>query len=57
MDATLKKITDFAFQLTYDDLPPAAIHECKRRVIDTLACAMGGFDAEPSRSRVPSPTR
>lgn len=49
MDATLKKITDFAFQLSYDELPPVAIHECKRRIIDTLACALGGFNAEPSR--------
>lgn len=49
MDATLKKITDFSIQLGYDDLPPVAVHECKRRVIDTLACALGGFDAEPSK--------
>jgi 2-methylcitrate dehydratase len=49
MDATLRKITDFSFQLSYDELPPVAIHECKRRIIDTLACALGGFNAEPSR--------
>ena len=49
MDATLKKITDFSWQLCYDELPPAAVHACKRRIVDTLACALGGFDAEPSR--------
>ena len=49
MDATLKKITDFSMQLAYDDLSPVAIHECKRRVIDTLGCALGAFDAEPSK--------
>ncbi|MBI4191610.1 MAG: MmgE/PrpD family protein [Betaproteobacteria bacterium] len=49
MDATLKKLTDFAFQLGYDDLPPVAVHECKRHIIDTLACALGGFNAEPSK--------
>ena len=49
MDATLRKITDFSLQLGYDDLPPVAVHACKRRIIDTLACALGAFDAEPSR--------
>ena len=49
MDATLKRITDFAWQLNYGDLPPVAIRECKRRIIDTLACALGGFDAQPSK--------
>ena len=47
MDATLQKITDFAFQLKYDDLTPEAIHECKRRFIDSVACAIGGYNAEP----------
>ena len=47
MDATLQKITDFAFQLEYADLTPKSIHECKRRLIDSLACAIGGYSAEP----------
>ena len=37
MDSTLQKITDFTFQLGYADLTPKAIHECKRRIIDSLA--------------------
>ncbi|MFH1486604.1 MAG: MmgE/PrpD family protein, partial [Chloroflexota bacterium] len=49
MDATLKRITDFSSQLSYRDLSPLAIHECKRRILDTLACALGGFHAEPSK--------
>jgi 2-methylcitrate dehydratase len=49
MDQTLKKLADFAFNLKYDDLPPDAVHECKRRLIDTLACALGGFHAQPSQ--------
>jgi len=47
VDATLKKLTDFTFNLEYADLTPEAIHECKRRLIDSLACAIGGFSAEP----------
>ncbi len=49
MDATLKQIVDFSYQLSYDQLPRVAIRECKRRVIDTFACALGGFNAEPSK--------
>ncbi|MCC6532256.1 MAG: MmgE/PrpD family protein [Burkholderiales bacterium] len=49
MDATLKRITDFTCALDYGDLPAATVHECKRRVLDTLACALGGFAAPPSR--------
>ena len=47
MDATLQKLTDFTHQLAYADLTPEAIHECKRRFIDSLACAIGGYNAEP----------
>ena len=47
MDITLQKLTDFTHQLAYADLTPEAIHECKRRFIDSLACAIGGYDAEP----------
>jgi 2-methylcitrate dehydratase len=48
MDATLKKITDFTVDLRYEDLMPETVHECKRRLIDSLGCALGGFTAEPS---------
>ena len=48
MDTTLAKLTDFVTGLKYEDLTPAAIHECKRRFIDSLACAIGGYTAEPS---------
>ncbi|HEV7821579.1 MAG TPA: MmgE/PrpD family protein [Burkholderiales bacterium] len=47
MDATLQKLTDFICTLGYADLTPGAIHECKRRFIDSLACAIGGYNAEP----------
>jgi len=47
VDATLQKLTDFTHQLAYADLTPEAIHECKRRFIDGLACAIGGYNAEP----------
>ncbi|HXD52094.1 MAG TPA: MmgE/PrpD family protein [Burkholderiales bacterium] len=49
MDNSIRKLSDYAHELAYDDLPQQAIYECKRRLIDTLGCAIGAFDAEPSR--------
>jgi 2-methylcitrate dehydratase len=41
------KIADFACNLSYEDLTPEAIHEVKRRLIDTMGCAMGSWLAPP----------
>ena len=49
MDAILERVSAFSHQLRYDDLSSAAVHECKRHIIDTVGCALGGFSAEPSR--------
>lgn len=35
--------------LRYQDLPPAVVHEAKRLILDTLACALGGFAGAPSK--------
>jgi len=49
MDRTLEFLSTYATKLTYDQLPPGVVHHVRRRVIDTLGCAMGGFSTEPSR--------
>ena len=36
MDKTTAQLVDFALQSQYAALPPQAVHECKRRLIDTL---------------------
>jgi 2-methylcitrate dehydratase len=48
-DATVRRIADYACGLSFSDIPPDAIHACKRRIVDTLGCAVAGFDAEPCR--------
>jgi 2-methylcitrate dehydratase len=48
MDRTIEQLAGYAAELSYEDLPPEAVHECKRRLIDTLACLVAAFDAEPS---------
>jgi len=41
------KIADFACNLSYDDIPTETIHEVKRRLIDSMGCAMGAWLADP----------
>jgi 2-methylcitrate dehydratase len=49
MDATTSRIADYAATLVYADLPAGVVHECKRRIVDTVGCALGAFDEPPSR--------
>lgn len=49
MDHSTKSIAEFATRLTYADLPADVVHDCKRRIIDTIGCAIAAFDEEPSR--------
>jgi 2-methylcitrate dehydratase len=49
MDASISRIADYASTLGYQDLPAEVVHESKRRLIDTVGCALGAFDDEPSR--------
>lgn len=49
MDKTTETLAHYAATLKYGDLTPSAIHAAKRRIIDTFACAMGGYNSEPSR--------
>ena len=44
-----QKIANFACNTSYDQLPSEAIHEAKRRLIDSMGCAMGSWLAEPPK--------
>jgi 2-methylcitrate dehydratase len=48
MDQTTELLSTYACELSYDDLPSEVVHQVKRTLIDTLGCALGGFQAEPS---------
>ncbi len=41
------KIATWANNLTYENLDDNAIHEVKRRVIDSIGCALGAYNAAP----------
>ncbi|MCC7485680.1 MAG: MmgE/PrpD family protein [Burkholderiales bacterium] len=48
MDETTRTLANYVTGLTYDDLPPGAVHETKKRLVDAIACAIGGFKSVPS---------
>jgi len=41
-----RELAKFATTLTFQDLPQDVIHQTKRVVLDTLGCAIGGYDSE-----------
>src|SRR3954466_7634484 len=48
MNKTLaERLAEFAVGLKFEDLPAPVVHEVKRRVIDSLGCALGAWHAEP----------
>lgn len=49
MDATIERIAEYARSLDPLGLPDTVIHQAQRRVLDTLGCALGAYDAEPCR--------
>jgi 2-methylcitrate dehydratase len=44
MDATTERLADFACATRFELLSADAVHQCKRRVIDTVASAVAAFD-------------
>ena len=42
------RLSNYAANLKFEDLPPDVVHEAKRRLIDSLGCAMGAYPSEPA---------
>jgi 2-methylcitrate dehydratase len=49
MKTIAQKLAEYSHNLKYKDLPHEVVHEVKRRVIDSIGCAIGAFHSEPSR--------
>lgn len=43
------RLARYSQGLCYDDLPEAVVHEVQRRVLDSLGCALGAWNAPPCR--------
>src|ERR1700740_1876811 len=49
MPTVIERIGHYAAGLNWEDLPAKVIGYAKRIVLDSLACAYGGLEAEPAR--------
>ena len=49
MDKTTRTLATYITSLNYQHLTPGALHETKRRLIDSIGCAIGGYTSEPVR--------
>lgn len=49
MKTVADRLAEFAVNLGFSDLPQEVVHEAKRRVIDSIGCALGAYSAEPVR--------
>jgi 2-methylcitrate dehydratase len=47
MKTLAEQLANYAVGLKFADLPAPVVHEVKRRVIDSIGCALGAWDAEP----------
>lgn len=47
MDGLTRRIADFAHQVSYADLPPEIVAGARRRLLDSIGCALGGYGSEP----------
>ena len=45
----VEKITQYATNLRYESLPPEVIKTAKRVIIDSIGCALGGYDSAPEK--------
>jgi len=43
------RFADYSRSMSYTRLPTAAVHEVKRRVLDSMGCAFGAWNAPPCR--------
>ena len=45
----VERLSRYAANLRYDELPSEVVHQAKRLVVDTVGCALGGYASEPAR--------
>lgn len=47
-----EKIADYGGRLKLSTIPHEAVHEAKKRLIDSIACILGGLSSPPARAAV-----
>lgn len=43
------ELANYVHSISYSDVPENVVHETKKRIVDSLGCAMGAYNAEPVR--------
>ena len=46
MPTLAEQLAAYTLSLRFEELPDAVVHEVKRRVIDSFACALGAYQDE-----------
>ena len=46
MDKVITSLASSGASFQFEAIPPHVVHEAKRRIIDTLGCALGAFQEE-----------
>lgn len=49
MNTLAQRLGAYTADLEYEDLPPEVVHQAKRMIVDSIGCALGGYDSEPTR--------
>lgn len=49
MPTLAQRLGAYTADLKYEDLPPEVVHQARRMIVDTLGCALGGYDSAPTR--------
>src|SRR5687767_4970359 len=49
MQTVAENLGTYALSLKYEDIPADVVHQAKRTLMDTLACAFGGYGSAPSK--------
>jgi len=44
-----RTLADYAVRLRYEDLPADVVRTVRRTILDTIGCAIGGNQADPSQ--------
>ncbi len=45
----VEQLTTYATNLRYEDLPPVVIQNAKRMIVDSIGCALGGYNSAPEK--------
>jgi len=49
MSTVAETLSQFAHSLRFENLPQPVVHEAKRRILDSLGCALGSMEQQPVR--------